>query len=67
MFHRSDIDQWQFIAEGREDDESSIQAVKREISEESGVFANKIVDLESMCYIPTNSDKIEMVKDKGAR
>lgn len=54
VFHRSDFDQWQFIAGGGEDDESSVQAVKREILEESGIFVDKIIELKSMCYIPTN-------------
>ena len=31
VFHRSDFDQWQFIAGGGEDDESPVQAAKREI------------------------------------
>ena len=54
VFHRSDFVQWQFIAGGGEDDESPIQAAKREISKESGVFVDKIIELKSMCYIPTN-------------
>lgn len=54
VFHRSDIDQWQFIAGGGEDDETPVQAAKREISEESGVDADNIIELKSMCYIPTD-------------
>lgn len=54
VFHRSDLDQWQFIAGGGEDDESPLQAVKREIWEESGISAENITELKSMCYIPTN-------------
>ena len=54
VFHRSDFDQWQFIAGGGEDDESPVQAAKREIWEESGVVADKMMELKSMCCIPTN-------------
>lgn len=41
VFHRSDYDQWQFIAGGGEDGESPIEAAAREIFEESGVRAKK--------------------------
>lgn len=54
VFHRADIDQWQFIAGGGEDDESPLRAVKREILEESGIAASHMMELKSMCYIPTN-------------
>lgn len=54
VFHRSDIDQWQFIAGGGEDNETSTEAAKREIFEESGIHTGKIIQLTSMCYIPTN-------------
>lgn len=54
VFHRSDLDQWQFIAGGGEDSESPLQAAKREIWEESGISANKMIALKSMCHIPAN-------------
>lgn len=54
VFHRSDFDQWQFIAGGGEDDETPLQAAKREIFEEAGVEAENIIQLKSMCYIPTD-------------
>lgn len=54
VFHRSDLDQWQFIAGGGEDDESPLQAAKREIREESGISASKLIELKSMCHIPAN-------------
>lgn len=54
VFHRSDFDQWQFIAGGGEDDETPIQAAKREIFEEGGVDADNITELKSMCYVPTD-------------
>ena len=54
VFHRADFDQWQFIAGGGEDNESPVQAAKREISEEAGVVVDHIIELKSMCYIPTD-------------
>ena len=54
VFHRSDFDQWQFIAGGGEDDESPLQAAQREIFEEGGVAVDNIIALKSMCYIPTD-------------
>ena len=44
VFHRADFDQWQFIAGGGEDDESPVQAARREISEEGGVISQKLYD-----------------------
>ncbi len=54
VFHRSDLDQWQFIAGGGEDNETPLEAAKREIFEEGGIATDKIITLKSMCYIPTN-------------
>ncbi len=54
VLHRSDFDQWQFIAGGGEDDETPAQAARREISEEGGVAADRIIELKSMCHIPTD-------------
>lgn len=54
VFHRTDSDEWQFIAGGGEDNETPLQAARREISEEGGVLANRMMELKSMCYIPTN-------------
>lgn len=53
-FHRSDIDQWQFISSGGEDTETPIEAAKREVFEETGIIAGNIIQLISMSYIPTN-------------
>jgi dATP pyrophosphohydrolase len=39
VLHRSDIDQYQFVASGGEDDEKPIEAATREISEETSVKA----------------------------
>lgn len=52
MFHRADHDQWQFIAGGGEDDETPLEAAKRETFEESGVTSSKWVELTSLSYIP---------------
>ena len=54
VLHRSDIDQWQFIAGGGEDSETPLEAAKREIYEESGIELKEIIQLTSQCYIPTN-------------
>ena len=54
VFHRSDFDQWQFIAGGGEDDETPLEAAKREIFEESGLKAGTILPLRSVCSIPTD-------------
>lgn len=54
VFHRADLGQWQFIAGGGEDDETALQAAKREIYEESGMKADHMIELKSMCYIPTD-------------
>lgn len=54
VFHRSDFNQWQFIAGGGEDEEKPIEAAKREIREEVGVKADKIIQLDSICSIPAD-------------
>lgn len=36
VFHRADHDQWQFIAGGGEDNETPLEAAKRETVEEGG-------------------------------
>lgn len=54
VFHRADFDQFQFIAGGGEDDEKPSEAARREIREETGIRAEKLTELKSMTYIPTN-------------
>ena len=54
VFHRSDFDQWQFVSGGGEDAETPMQAAKREIFEECEVRTENILQLTSLCYIPTN-------------
>lgn len=52
VFHRADFDQWQFIAGGGEDNETPLEAAKRETFEEGGVRSDKWVELKSLSYIP---------------
>ncbi|MGX8698812.1 MAG: NUDIX hydrolase [bacterium] len=54
VLHRSDIDQYQFVAGGGEDTEKPIEAAAREIYEETSAKAARIVPLTSMAYIPAN-------------
>lgn len=54
VFHRADIDQWQFVAGGGEDDETPIESAAREILEETGIKAYNITKLVSMAYIPAD-------------
>ena len=48
VLHRSDCDQWQFIAGGGEDKETPEDAAKREIMEEGGIAVDNIISLKSM-------------------
>lgn len=52
VFHRAALDQWQFIAEGGEDSETSFAAAKREALEESRVQPHKRIELKSLSYMP---------------
>lgn len=52
VFHRADHDQWQFIAGGGEDNETPLEAAKRETVEEGGVQADKWIELKNLSYIP---------------
>lgn len=54
VLHRSDIDQYQFVAGGGEDDEKPIEAAARGIYEETSVKAVNIMPLTSRAYIPAN-------------
>lgn len=54
VLHRSDFDQWQFIAGGGEDDETPLEAAQREVYEEAGFVATNIIQLKSICSIPTD-------------
>ncbi len=52
VFRRMDSGQWQFIAGGGEDDETPLEAAKREAFEEGGVRTGKWIELKSLSYIP---------------
>ncbi len=54
VFHRADVDQWQFISGGGEDAETPEEAARREIFEESGEAGAELLRLRSMCFIPTD-------------
>lgn len=54
IFHRSDLDQWQFVAGGGEDDETPLEAAVREILEETGIKTDSVIELTSMAYVPAN-------------
>ena len=53
VFRRADSDIWQFIAGGGENNEKPIQAAQREIKEETGVTAEKLTELKSVAFVPT--------------
>ena len=54
VFHRSDIDQYQFVAGGGENAETPAEAAVREIREETGITATSVTSLTSMAYIPAS-------------
>ena len=64
VFHRSDMDVWQFIAGGGEDtDFSALESAKREAFEEAGIpMDSRYTSLETTCSISTDCFK----KDRTA-
>ena len=54
VFHRADIDQYQFVAGGGEDAEMPAEAAVREIREETGIASASVTPLTSMAYIPAS-------------
>lgn len=52
VFHRSDCDEWQFIAGGGEDAETPLEAAKREAFEEGGAHSDAWIELKSLSYLP---------------
>lgn len=52
IFRRADSSNWQFIAGGGEDGETSIEAAKRETIEEIGVEPKNIKQLTCIAYVP---------------
>lgn len=51
LLRRSDSEYWQFIAGGGEDEETPLEAARREIFEEGGAKADNIIQLTSLCYV----------------
>lgn len=55
VLKRSDLNVWQGVAGGVEENESILEAAKREANEEAGIsFTNKYIKLESNSTIPVN-------------
>jgi dATP pyrophosphohydrolase len=53
VLRRSDAGWWQFVAGGGEDDESPVQAARRETKEEIGITADgSLLKLDSMATVP---------------
>ncbi len=48
LFHRADMDIWQAIAGGGENNETPLKAVKRELYEETQIIRYKFVKLDTM-------------------
>ena len=52
VFHRSDMNLWQFISDGGEDGETPLQSAKREAFEEAGISTdNHFYSLQTCCSI----------------
>lgn len=60
IFRRADCDVWQFVAGGGEDDETPLDAARRETFEEAGVESDRWDALQSLCYLPVTviSEKV---------
>ncbi len=55
VFHRADMEVWQFISGGGEDGETPLQSAEREAFEETGIPADsKFYLLETCCSISTD-------------
>jgi dATP pyrophosphohydrolase len=55
IFKRSDENYWQGIAGGGEDDETPIEAAKRELFEETGITnQSKLIPLQFKAYVPVS-------------
>jgi dATP pyrophosphohydrolase len=60
VFYRSDMQIWQFISGGGEDEKIPLQSAKREAYEEAGIlFANKYYPLETCCSVSTECFKLQ--------
>ena len=66
IFKRDDMDLWQFVAGGGENEETPIIAAKRESFEEAGISSNlKYNELQSMCYVSANNFSLQAQKNWG--
>lgn len=52
VFHRTDHDQWQFVAGGSENEEKPLESATREIFEEVGICAEQIFALKNTAFVP---------------
>ena len=52
--HRADIDQYRFVVGGGEDEEQPLDAAVREISEETSIYIDRVMQLTSIAYVPAN-------------
>ena len=59
VLHRADMDAWQFVAGGGEDDETPAQAARRELWEETGLRAERLFALDTCCSVPADCFKPE--------
>ena len=59
VLHRADMDAWQFVAGGGEDNETPAQAALRELREETGVRAEKLYRLDTCCSVPADCFRAE--------
>ena len=57
MFYRANMKVWQFIAGGGEDNETKIEAAKREAFEEAGIKGNTFYKLDTCCSISASCFK----------
>jgi len=55
LMKRSDANYWQFVAGGAEDNETPLEAARRESHEEAGLpLSSEVIALDSMCCVPAN-------------
>lgn len=62
IYRRADSGEWQFIAGGGEDNETPIEAAKRETFEESGIKSTNWIELKSLSYLP-----VTVIQEKHRR
>lgn len=67
VLHRSDMDAWQFIAGGAEDDETPVQAARRECLEEANLPLDKpLYALDSRGSVPAGIFRKDCARWGGA-